>query len=166
MSGPVDLVFEGGGVKGVGLAGAYAALEEENWVALFSPGKKTGDVVGGRATGFATKASARHGTYGHYRSCRRRRPADGSISVDPAIKVAALGLIGLGAVAWSIAATGDVLARAYASAHVVPGNGNGSPTPGWAMGAYDRDSRGGQGTGTGRAGPRRSPSHVKFPSEC
>ncbi len=31
MSGPVDLVFEGGGVKGVGLAGAYAALEEENW---------------------------------------------------------------------------------------------------------------------------------------
>ncbi len=25
MSGPVDLVFEGGGVKGIGLAGAYAA---------------------------------------------------------------------------------------------------------------------------------------------
>jgi NTE family protein len=31
MSGSVDLVCEGGGVKGIGLAGAYTALEEAGW---------------------------------------------------------------------------------------------------------------------------------------
>lgn len=56
--------------------------------------------------------------------------------------MAALGLIGLGAVAWSIAATGDVLARAYASARVVPRNGGGSPTPGgqWALTTVIREA--------------------------
>ena len=53
MSRPVDLVFEGGGVKGVGLAGAYAALEEEGWepqcVAGASAGAITAALV---ATGY------------------------------------------------------------------------------------------------------------------
>lgn len=55
MSGPVDLVFEGGGVKGVGLAGAYAALEEEGWkpqcVAGASAGAITAALVAAGYTG-------------------------------------------------------------------------------------------------------------------
>jgi NTE family protein len=55
MSGPVDLVFEGGGVKGVGLAGAYAALEEESWepqcVAGASAGAITAALVAAGYTG-------------------------------------------------------------------------------------------------------------------
>ncbi|HEV2059242.1 MAG TPA: patatin-like phospholipase family protein [Solirubrobacteraceae bacterium] len=54
-AGPVDLVFEGGGVKGVGLAGAYAALEEEGWepqcVAGASAGAITAALVAAGYTG-------------------------------------------------------------------------------------------------------------------
>ncbi len=111
-------------------------------VALFSPGKKTGDVVGGRATGFATKAGFGAALTAITGAAVAAVQQIGSISVDPAIKVAALGLIGLGALAWSIAATGDVLARAYASAHVVPGDGGGSPTPvgQWALTTVIREA--------------------------
>lgn len=49
-----DLVFEGGGVKGIGLAGAYAALSDEGWrpksVAGTSAGAITAALV---ATGFS-----------------------------------------------------------------------------------------------------------------
>jgi NTE family protein len=45
MSGPVDLVFEGGGVKGVGLAGAYAALEEEGWEPQCVAGASAGAIT-------------------------------------------------------------------------------------------------------------------------
>jgi NTE family protein len=55
MSGSVDLVFEGGGVKGVGLAGAYGALEEEGWepecVAGASAGAITAALVAAGYTG-------------------------------------------------------------------------------------------------------------------
>jgi NTE family protein len=55
MSGPVDLVFEGGGVKGVGLAGAYVALEEQGWepqcVAGASAGAITAALVAAGYTG-------------------------------------------------------------------------------------------------------------------
>lgn len=55
MSGPVDLVFEGGGVKGIGLAGAYAALEEDGWepqcVAGASAGAITAALVAAGYTG-------------------------------------------------------------------------------------------------------------------
>lgn len=37
---------------------------------------------------------------------------------DP-LKIAVIGLVGVGIIGWAIAGTGDVLARAYASAHIV-----------------------------------------------
>jgi NTE family protein len=45
VSGPVDLIFEGGGVKGVGLAGAYAALEEEAWEPQCVAGTSAGAII-------------------------------------------------------------------------------------------------------------------------
>jgi NTE family protein len=45
MSGPVDLVFEGGGVKGVGLAGAYAALEDAGWEPQCVAGTSAGAII-------------------------------------------------------------------------------------------------------------------------
>jgi len=45
MSGAVDVVFEGGGVKGVGLAGAYAALEEDGWEAQCVAGTSAGAIT-------------------------------------------------------------------------------------------------------------------------
>jgi NTE family protein len=41
----VDLIFEGGGVKGVGLAGAYAALEEEAWEPQCVAGTSAGAII-------------------------------------------------------------------------------------------------------------------------
>ena len=39
--------------------------------------------------------------------------------IEDPIKIALLGLVGAGIIGWAIASAGDVLARAYASAHVV-----------------------------------------------
>ena len=39
-----DLVFEGGGVKGIGLAGAYSILEEEGWEATNVAGTSAGAI--------------------------------------------------------------------------------------------------------------------------
>ena len=47
-------------------------------------------------------------------------------TTDP-LKIALIGLVGIGILAWAIAATGDTIARAYASAHVTrtePGKEN------------------------------------------
>jgi hypothetical protein len=41
------------------------------------------------------------------------------VTVNENIKIALIGLAGAGFLAWAIASTGDVLARAYAAAHVV-----------------------------------------------
>ena len=77
------------------------------------------EVIGGRATGFATKAGFAAALTAITGVVLAIVQEVDSSSVHLAVKVAALGLIGVGALAWSIAATGDVLARAYASAHVV-----------------------------------------------
>src|SRR5918997_6642493 len=41
----VDLVFEGGGVKGIGLVGAYAALEDRGWEPQCVAGTSAGAIV-------------------------------------------------------------------------------------------------------------------------
>jgi hypothetical protein len=101
-------------------------------------GAKTNEeeVVGGRATGFATKAgfaAALTAIGGVVLGIVQE--VDKS-HVNTPVKVAAIGLVGLGALAWSIAATGDVLARAYASAHVVastPETKSPIPVAQWAL---------------------------------
>ena len=45
MAQKADLVFEGGGVKGVGLAGAYAALEEAGWEPQCVAGTSAGAIT-------------------------------------------------------------------------------------------------------------------------
>lgn len=59
MSGPCDLVFEGGGVKGIGLAGAYFALYEKEYrpacVAGTSAGAITAALVAAGYTGAELK---------------------------------------------------------------------------------------------------------------
>ena len=40
-----DLVFEGGGVKGIGLAGAYSVLEEQGWEAVNVAGTSAGAIT-------------------------------------------------------------------------------------------------------------------------
>lgn len=53
-----------------------------------------------------------------------------ALNVSENIKIAMLGLVGAGILGWAIASAGDVLARAYATAHVHPaGSDGGSPTP-------------------------------------
>ncbi len=37
---PVDLVFQGGGVKGIGLVGAYSVLEERAWLPAREYGRR------------------------------------------------------------------------------------------------------------------------------
>ena len=42
---PVDLVFEGGGVKGIGLVGAYSVLEERDYQPVNMAGSSAGAIV-------------------------------------------------------------------------------------------------------------------------
>src|SRR5215212_3215081 len=42
---PVDLVFEGGGIKGIGLAGAYKVLEERGYQPEIMAGASAGAIV-------------------------------------------------------------------------------------------------------------------------
>jgi len=94
------------------------------------------EVIGGRATGFATKAGFAAALTAITGAVLAIVQEVDSSSVHLEVKVAALGLIGVGALAWSIAATGDVLARAYASAHVVAATCESkTPTPvaQWAL---------------------------------
>jgi hypothetical protein len=94
------------------------------------------EVIGGRATGFATKAGFAAALTAITGVVLAIVQEVDSSNVHLAVKVAALGLIGVGALAWSIAATGDVLARAYASAHVVaatPASNTPTPVAQWAL---------------------------------
>jgi len=43
-----------------------------------------------------------------------------ALNVSENIKIAMIGLVGVGILGWAIASAGDVLARAYATAHVIP----------------------------------------------
>jgi NTE family protein len=45
MSGPADLVFEGGGVKGIGLAGAYCELARRDWTPQRVAGTSAGAIT-------------------------------------------------------------------------------------------------------------------------
>src|SRR5664279_1512538 len=45
MSASVDLVFEGGGVKGIGLAGAFAALDEQGYAPHCVAGTSAGAIT-------------------------------------------------------------------------------------------------------------------------
>ncbi len=95
-----------------------------------------GDIVGGKATGFATTAGFAAAITAITGAAIAVVQQFADIKVDPALKVAALGLIGLGALSWAIASVGDVLGRAYASSHVVPAEKAGDePTPvlQWAL---------------------------------
>jgi hypothetical protein len=101
-----------------------------------------GDVVGGKATGFATVAGFGAATTAIAGAVIAAVQQFADLKVDPALKVAALGLVGLGALSWAIASVGDVLGRAYASSHVVPSTGAGQkPTPllQWALTGIDGD---------------------------
>src|SRR5215212_11040122 len=42
---PVDLVFEGGGIKGIGLVGAYKVLEEHGYQPEIMAGASAGAIV-------------------------------------------------------------------------------------------------------------------------
>ena len=64
MSGPVDLIFEGGGVKGVGLAGAYAALEEEAWEPQCVAGTSAGAIIAALVAAGYTGAELREEVLG------------------------------------------------------------------------------------------------------
>lgn len=56
MSGKVDLVFQGGGVKGVGLVGALAVLEEHGYEAQNRAGTSAGAIVATlHAAGYSAK---------------------------------------------------------------------------------------------------------------
>src|SRR5689334_9963902 len=59
MSGPVDLVFEGGGVKGIGLVGAYAALEQEGWKPECVAGTSAGAITAALVAAGYTAAELR-----------------------------------------------------------------------------------------------------------
>jgi hypothetical protein len=95
-----------------------------------------GDVVGGKATGFATVAGFAAAITAIAGAVIAAVQQFADLNVDPALKVAALGLVGLGALSWAIASVGDVLGRAYATSHVVPSAKAGEePTPvlQWAL---------------------------------
>ncbi len=103
---------------------------------LLGTSTSEGDVVGGKATGFATKAGFAAALTGITGVVIAAVQQFAELKVDPALKVAALALVGIGALAWAIASAGDVIARAYASAHVVPAPKAGEePTPvlQWAL---------------------------------
>jgi hypothetical protein len=104
---------------------------------LLTATTREGDVVSGEATGFATKAGFAAAITAIAGAVIAAVEEFASLMVDPAIKVAALGLVGIGALAWAIAATDDVLARAYATAHVVASPGTEEkpmPVLQWAVG--------------------------------
>jgi NTE family protein len=47
MTNSVDLVFEGGGVKGIGLAGAFSVLDTEGYTPNCVAGTSAGAIHGG-----------------------------------------------------------------------------------------------------------------------
>ena len=47
----IDLVCEGGGVKGIGLAGAFSVLEEQGWQPQIAAGFTAAELFRERETG-------------------------------------------------------------------------------------------------------------------
>src|SRR6059036_2616986 len=60
----VDLVCEGGGVKGIGLAGAYSMLEEQGWKPQNVAGTSAGAITAAVIAAGYTSAEVREITFG------------------------------------------------------------------------------------------------------
>jgi hypothetical protein len=102
---------------------------------LYDSATKSTDVVGSDSLRFTTTAGFAGAVTAIVGALLPILDKITALKVSENIKIAAIGLIGAGVLAWAIASAGDVLARAYATAHVHPADGDTPPTPAteWAV---------------------------------
>jgi uncharacterized protein YejL (UPF0352 family) len=96
---------------------------------LVAGGQETGDVVASDSLRFTTAAGFASAVTAIVSGLVAVLDKITALDVDENIKIALLGVVGAGIVGWSIASAGDVLARAYATSHVHPKEGDQDPRP-------------------------------------
>ena len=93
---------------------------------LLSSDTKENDVVGADSLRFTTAAGYAAAVTAVVGALLPVLDKVTALSVSENIKIAMLGLVGAGVLAYAVASAGDVVARAYATAHVHPAEGTGT----------------------------------------